>query len=182
MTAYIRKPKCKPVNASRLRNWNLMITSHKQPTRLKLQQLKNFLNLLPPFLYKGLSQSSCLWSIPKYFQFGAAWFELIFAQINSWKILICLSLPFFKLIFYWGNIGLKGHSLSFNNSFCRKYWSRHLIYRPACVLNFESRWLKSHKALRKNSGIFSMPLNVVTKTIFDTKCSSSNPLQGVMDQ
>lgn len=77
--------------------------------------------MLLPFLCKSLSPWSCQWRTSNYFWFGAAWFELIFAQVNLKKIFFneiylwfnCLGRCLFPLvdfetkIFFWSHFALK---------------------------------------------------------------------------
>ena len=80
LSAYISKPKPKPVNASRLWNWNLKTSQHKQPTRFSQirQTLQLYsqsktallyfcicsLKVLPQPLSVGLSKPLLVWYCP----------------------------------------------------------------------------------------------------------------------
>ena len=50
---------------------------------LQLEPIDNFLTLLPPFLYKLISLSSCAQRAPNHLHSGTARLKLIFVQINS---------------------------------------------------------------------------------------------------
>ena len=84
LAAHVSKPKAKPVNTSRLRNWNERTTHNKETTgllsrrqTLKLQQLSTFL------LCFQVSLSSCWWKAPNHFRFVATQLESIFAQTHK---------------------------------------------------------------------------------------------------
>ena len=90
LVVYISESKPKPKSTHlnmRKQNWrtttHILVGFPKQGHILSYSQSNNFFVLLPIFSTKTLPPAPV--DAPNRFWFGAAWFELTCAQINSWK-------------------------------------------------------------------------------------------------